>query len=510
MLRGNRKASTSTRRKASTSTRRKLLYRQVGGGYVDKDYMFKPELPESLTIEALSMDDATSCKVKSRNGTVSFIRFKLTNRSDIRVVVKSLRGDPIGDNLYYEYVAGLCINEFLHYFPFFVKTYGIGRYKEVINSKVSNKYRFQETCSNSINLLSKVSDYIKLMDETFLNMIHQIKENRSSISNDQINTIDETIRTDCKSPLLTCIFTQSVPDALSLYDFINESFYEGTYKPENMNQLIAIMYMLYGCLSTLSNNFTHYDLHANNILLYEIPDKKYLQVNMYVSDTESVPIYTQYIPIMIDYGRCFFESYNENLKDILSSTYFIDRVRSVLGERKDNKPRECGYGVGMPSNKETINLFESERFFINRRLPNKVQDQRILVWLKSLSDSIENNDTVRLPDYVKSFLKIPHKISKDVRLKTKLDPSVCNSFNLFHSICSVNDTFKHIHEKVVTKEYCKDNNNFYSDSDIEQYGTLNIYVGQQYQSKPRSYKFTLFSYDIDSTRQYSGESSRVA
>jgi hypothetical protein len=53
-------------------------------------------------------------------------------------------------------------------------------------------------------------------------------------------------------------------------------------------------------------SFTHNDLHDSNVLLYKVPDDKYVEMQYYVAGKKIV-IQTQYIAKMIDYGRCYFE-----------------------------------------------------------------------------------------------------------------------------------------------------------------------------------------------------------
>ena len=64
-----------------------------------------------------------------------------------------------------------------------------------------------------------------------------------------------------------CILVEAVPNAKNFGDVLyekNKSFYE--------YHLIPILFQIYGALYKIRNEFTHYDLHYNNILLTELPN----------------------------------------------------------------------------------------------------------------------------------------------------------------------------------------------------------------------------------------------
>jgi hypothetical protein len=58
-------------------------------------------------------------------------------------------------------------------------------------------------------------------------------------------------------------------------------------------------------LSSLSKVFTHYDLHANNVLVYEPVNGSYIEYHYHIG-SEEIIFKSRYIAKIIDYGRCYF------------------------------------------------------------------------------------------------------------------------------------------------------------------------------------------------------------
>lgn len=68
-------------------------------------------------------------------------------------------------------------------------------------------------------------------------------------------------------------------------------------------------------------NFTHYDLHLNNIILLKNDNIEKVEINKYTSSgVKTYKLYMEYTPIIIDYGR----SYIDPNKVITSTSNFID------------------------------------------------------------------------------------------------------------------------------------------------------------------------------------------
>jgi hypothetical protein len=70
-------------------------------------------------------------------------------------------------------------------------------------------------------------------------------------------------------------------------------------------ELLYILYQIYAPLSMLSEVFTHYDLHHDNIMLYEPVKGKHIEYQ-YHYPNRGVKFNSKYLVKIIDYGRCFF------------------------------------------------------------------------------------------------------------------------------------------------------------------------------------------------------------
>jgi hypothetical protein len=69
------------------------------------------------------------------------------------------------------------------------------------------------------------------------------------------------------------------------------------------NDLVYILFQLYMTLSTISNEFTHNDLHWSNVLLYEPVENSYIEYNYHIKK-KLITFKSKYIAKIIDYGRC--------------------------------------------------------------------------------------------------------------------------------------------------------------------------------------------------------------
>lgn len=86
----------------------------------------------------------------------------------------------------------------------------------------------------------------------------------------------------------------------SMYAYIAE--YNGDPKVLNINIINVLILLCVGLQKAQDNlNFTHYDLHLNNILLVELDEPQEMVVEY---NSKMIKIYTNLIPYIIDYGRC--------------------------------------------------------------------------------------------------------------------------------------------------------------------------------------------------------------
>ena len=129
---------------------------------------------------------------------------------------------------------------------------------------------------------------------------------------------------------------------------------------------------MYAPLAVLSDEFTHYDLHTGNVLIYKVAPNKYTKMIYHYPDNTKVEFNTDGIAKIIDYGRCYFK-YN----DTINSKKFIDilEYNMNLYMRKNPTKRkiysdDCGYTSFSERFKKS--------FYIDSRNRNKSHDLRLV------------------------------------------------------------------------------------------------------------------------------------
>lgn len=205
---------------------------------------------------------------------------------------KSIKTDS--DSLVYEYIAGkYFINEVSNYYPNFVLTYDL---------LTANRY----TNDLSIIEINKkvVSTLISVKDEN---------------DNQGQPKLHELIKNSCMNEIENLLLIQMFKSVLTFQLFFEKQLNNTVY---NQIALPSLMYQVYFTLSQICDKFTHYDLHTNNVLVYQLPTDKYIKLK-YHTNNRVITLNTQHIPKIIDYGRCFFyesDTVNSmNIKNILCS-----------------------------------------------------------------------------------------------------------------------------------------------------------------------------------------------
>jgi hypothetical protein len=101
--------------------------------------------------------------------------------------------------------------------------------------------------------------------------------------------------------------------------------------------LPQILFQVYFPLGQLAieKSFTHYDLHYKNVLIYVLPEDKYVKFEYTTRDKKKVSFQSRYVAKIIDYGRSYY-------KDIKTSSL---KTRKKLCKTKKCKP-ECGTTYG--------------------------------------------------------------------------------------------------------------------------------------------------------------------
>ena len=247
-------------------------------------------------------------------------------------VLKSTQ-DADSDNLFYEALVGIYINKKNYIFPCFLETYGLYQWP----NKAQREAAFEgEKIPQLDQLERKNMSYKAFFDNA------------------------QFISDTCLKAQLGCILIQHIHGARDLFRQIvdlkgNIQFF--TY------HLVQYLYQIYAPLGVLSDEFTHYDLKTNNVLLYSVGKVKdetyrnsvktrdgiphngeYITMNYHYPNGKVVSFNTFDIVKIIDYGRCYFkesEKYNShNYLKVLRES--IKKVAKSDKDLKSNNPRHYG------------------------------------------------------------------------------------------------------------------------------------------------------------------------
>jgi hypothetical protein len=188
----------------------------------------------------------------SSNGVVSIV-----NAAGTPMVMKSLRAKTrpkkIADNLAYELFVGNFLNAYVDRFPCFIKTYGA--------------YRLHKPLTDTQTALS---------------------------ADDMIPLTDDDVCTRYKNIVL---FIEYVPAAMTMHKFVEQ----------HPSDVVKALFQVYMPLAAMATEFTHSDLHMNNVMVYEPFPGKCIHFHYHLPG-RVVKFKTSFLVKIIDYGKCYVKS----------------------------------------------------------------------------------------------------------------------------------------------------------------------------------------------------------
>ena len=191
------------------------------------------------------------------NGVVTKIIYEKDNFKTVAVLKKSLKKNEQADNLFYEYIVGkYFINRIKNCFPCFCETYAL--YSDNMN----------------LNEPDKNEKLVK-------------------------NITDELLEKTCTEPQNFSV----------LSEYVNSEGSLGVIKRNMVEKTMYSVFQVYFALAVLRKNFTHYDLHSGNVMVYIPKPGHYIHYH-YVFNDKTISFKSQYCVKIIDYGRCFFDNNN--------------------------------------------------------------------------------------------------------------------------------------------------------------------------------------------------------
>lgn len=268
--------------------------------------------------------------------------------------------DNQADNLFYEYIAGKYINEFINYVPFFTKTYGLFKYDksfiDLFKSKTDITTDTLKKFKNKTNLVP-----IDIPDD----IVDDISNDSETTQN---NGFKENFKNICGGEY--CILIEKAENIQDMDDLAQNALFI-------TNDLVKIFYQLYMTLDMFKKRFTHYDLHRNNVLICKLPNNKYIQ-HQYQYRNDFVLFESEYYIKIIDYGRCFFESMN----GVNTSTKALNIACNIPG-CNNTECGVCGKKCGFRRDNESRTITTS--------VANPVADLRYInAWLKKVTSPYFN------------------------------------------------------------------------------------------------------------------------
>jgi len=273
------------------------------------------------------------------------------------VVAKSSL-EKYSDSIVYEYLAGQCINHFAQFYPCFSRTFNICKFNSKQDIKKIRDVVATKPLSKGLDQMMSVLD---------------------------ASNLDDLIKRGCSEKELMCILTQYFNFDCSLRTCAENGM--------NSSVLLSILFLVYSCLSSLQKQFTHYDLHSQNVQLLKIPNDGYSLIRVHLVDGRIVPFKTNYLPIIIDYGRCFVNCAAINSNTVAQQVCLFDNKNPNKEDRVCKKT--CGDVSGYdipPFNRKTQVFAEHKRDTTDITRTNMSADLRLLNDVKYLKNLKLGND----------------------------------------------------------------------------------------------------------------------
>jgi hypothetical protein len=386
---------------------------------------------------------AKTIGAESANGFVKELTYEYKDYVAHSILKSSKKADS--DNLFYEGIVGQYINRMALVYPCFLETYGIYKYatQETYESMRDNKHTNIDTLAAALIPL----------DLTIPNILYS-----------------------CQNSIMVCINTQHLQNVFSINDYFDRIV--GKTKDFThyfCYELINILYQIYMPLSMMANNFTHYDLHGGNVLLYNPGVNRYITYHYHLPDGTVTTFHSEYLIKIIDYGRCFFNDPDNPGIFGNSARFYTELCKECF---------QCGYDEGFSwlerSHEKGTKRYE-ESFYISSTIPNRSHDLRlmngvlaeIIPYFKDEQEGDILYDNFReVNDLFQDLLDFK-KIEKGTREKASTKPTKKNPLGMINN---VHDMFRRLNALFKMEKYAGYNNTYYSDPSQQKIGDMYIYT----------------------------------
>jgi hypothetical protein len=280
--------------------------------------------------------------IASVNGFVIEVPFKKHDYTAYTALKCS--ADKDADNLLYEYYVGkYFINKYAKIYPCFVETYDLYEFKS-------------KTFYELIKKTARSNDFSKINFKEYIQKVN-IEEDES---------LEDIFDYSCLKNKLLCVLIQHFDKFYSFHNAYNNNSMKINY------DLYNIMYQVYFCLAMLGDNYTHYDLHANNVFLYKPFDGNKCILMKYHHNKKVFEFKSEFIVKIIDYGRNYFNNEKTNTKEIIEK----------ICTQKHCKPN-CGEDIGYRFIQGNIMDSNSNFHWINPLVSNVSHDLRFANYIQT-------------------------------------------------------------------------------------------------------------------------------
>ena len=245
---------------------------------------------------------------------------------------------------------------------------------------------------------------------------------------------------------------QHLNTATSFHKYLTNElipYYDSVIDSAIDNQLLCILFQIYAPLAMLSNNFTHYDLHTKNVLLYKLNKNQYIEYHYHNKNNVYI-MKCNMMAKIIDYGRCYF------YKDHLHNSKIIST--QICDEAKCDP--ECGINVGYNFLTEKSPSKIIQHFYISSQQNNISHDLRLLYIIKQIT---------KIARLKGRTLNIINKVKYDTdygtaEIKTKTKNEINN----------VVDAYNEFKTELINPLFITENNNMYMGQ--QKMGELHVYL----------------------------------
>jgi hypothetical protein len=363
----------------------------------------------------------------SGNGFIREIRYVRDGYTAYAILKSNTEIDS--DNLVYEYLVGTkFINVMNKQYPCFLSTYGLMYYKD--------------------------HDVYTTMKNDFLS-IHQVRDFLQN-SLELQTSID--YKKACLYSRFFAILIQHIHNSTTFFDALQDG---GDFIKHHMTH---VLFILYHALASLSKVFTHYDLHRTNVLLLRPYPGKTIQYVYHQKDGTTLSFKCPYIPKIIDYGRCFFNTGAINSKQI------YDKVCAVP------ECGRCGEEYGFTWLSPTPSLA------ISSQQKNESHDLKLIYELDKIMPYVNFKAKMRVSHYSKfKSYRMVEKMLKRVKYGESIQESQkmhgTEEDTTLHPkgdiVANVTDAYHELKKIVTHKKVIEENNIHQPDTMVA--GTLHIY-----------------------------------